>query len=378
MSEARKNCITWDEYFMTKVCIAGLRAKTDLSQGGACLVNNKKRLLSVGYGGISLQTKSKLGRENTLRHIVRGTNKESAIKNLIYNFSGAKSQLQNSKLYSSNYFDFEDTKFLSQIGIDQVYCLVKNKNDYLTYFAGKTLKKGGITFSPYNNDFWSLDQYDEFLDSLLVLIKDFLGDNTNSLLTDDEYFMTLALLSALRSKDPSTQVGSCIVDPIGRIISMGYNGLSTGVDDSTYPWGSNGEITGDLLRIKDYGIVHSEINAALNYPGDGYNFKDCTLYVSYSPCPKCTVAVSSFGISAVEYFVNYSKPQSFEESSRFYNDVGITFNQYIAIDKNGNINSNYTKDELRAFFNDLTRLIKANLGKEKQKKMIYMSNSNKI
>ena len=28
----------------------------------------------------------------------------------------------------------------------------------------------------------------------------------------DEYFMGLAILSSMRSKDPSTQVGACIVD----------------------------------------------------------------------------------------------------------------------------------------------------------------------
>ena len=28
----------------------------------------------------------------------------------------------------------------------------------------------------------------------------------------DDYFMGLALLSSLRSKDPSSQVGACIVD----------------------------------------------------------------------------------------------------------------------------------------------------------------------
>ncbi len=47
----------------------------------------------------------------------------------------------------------------------------------------------------------------------------------------DEYFMGIAQLSALRSKDPSTQVGACIVDKAHKVVSIGYNGMPVGVDD---------------------------------------------------------------------------------------------------------------------------------------------------
>ena len=47
----------------------------------------------------------------------------------------------------------------------------------------------------------------------------------------DAYFMGVALLSAQRSKDNNTQVGSCIVDPHNKILSMGYNGMPTGCSD---------------------------------------------------------------------------------------------------------------------------------------------------
>ena len=40
----------------------------------------------------------------------------------------------------------------------------------------------------------------------------------------NEYFMAIAKLSAMRSKDPSTQVGACIVSNDNRILSIGYNG----------------------------------------------------------------------------------------------------------------------------------------------------------
>ena len=47
----------------------------------------------------------------------------------------------------------------------------------------------------------------------------------------DEYFMGVAMLSAGRSKDPSTQVGACIVNDENRIMSVGYNGMPAGCSD---------------------------------------------------------------------------------------------------------------------------------------------------
>ena len=44
----------------------------------------------------------------------------------------------------------------------------------------------------------------------------------------DDYFMGVAMLSAMRSKDPSTQVGACIVNESNRIVGMGYNGFPAG------------------------------------------------------------------------------------------------------------------------------------------------------
>ena len=45
----------------------------------------------------------------------------------------------------------------------------------------------------------------------------------------DEYFMGVAVLSSMRSKDPNTQVGACIVNSEKKIVGVGYNG---------FPWGS--------------------------------------------------------------------------------------------------------------------------------------------
>ncbi len=44
----------------------------------------------------------------------------------------------------------------------------------------------------------------------------------------DDYFMAVSFLSAMRSKDPSTQVGACVVNSDKRIVGIGYNGFPRG------------------------------------------------------------------------------------------------------------------------------------------------------
>lgn len=57
----------------------------------------------------------------------------------------------------------------------------------------------------------------------------------------DDYFMSVAFLSAMRSKDPSTQVGACIVNKNKRIVGIGYNGFPRGCSDDDLPWAREGE-----------------------------------------------------------------------------------------------------------------------------------------
>lgn len=110
----------------------------------------------------------------------------------------------------------------------------------------------------------------------------------------DEYFMGLAHLSALRSKDPNTQVGACIVDKDNKIVSVGYNGMPRGVKDSEVPW----QREGGFVDTKYAYVVHAELNAILNSPR---SLKDCTLYVSLFPCNECAKAIIQAGIKKIVY-----------------------------------------------------------------------------
>lgn len=80
----------------------------------------------------------------------------------------------------------------------------------------------------------------------------------------DQYFMGVALLSAMRSKDPNTKVGTCIVSSNKRIVGVGYNGFPYGCDDHVFPWGK----TGSMNETKYPYVVHAELNAILNSTKD--------------------------------------------------------------------------------------------------------------
>ena len=116
----------------------------------------------------------------------------------------------------------------------------------------------------------------------------------DNVLTWDEYFMGLAHLSALRSKDPNTQVGAAIVDENHRVVSVGYNGFPTGVSDDEFPWSREG----DVLTSKYAFVVHAELNAILN---SQRSVRVCTIYVSLFPCNECAKAIIQSGIKKIVY-----------------------------------------------------------------------------
>ena len=133
----------------------------------------------------------------------------------------------------------------------------------------------------------------------------------------DEYFMGLAHLSALRSKDPNTQVGACIVDEDKKVVSIGYNGMPRGCKDEDMPWAREG----GFLSTKYAYVVHAELNAILN---SARPVKGCTLYVSLFPCNECAKAIIQSGIKKVIYESDkYNGTEGNIASKKMLNDAGI-------------------------------------------------------
>ena len=50
----REDFLSWDEYFMGVAMLASYRSKDPNTQVGACIVNSKNRIMSVGYNGFPM------------------------------------------------------------------------------------------------------------------------------------------------------------------------------------------------------------------------------------------------------------------------------------------------------------------------------------
>ena len=138
----------------------------------------------------------------------------------------------------------------------------------------------------------------------------------------DEYFMSVAILAAMRSKDPSTQVGCCIVDNNNIILSTGYNGMPMGCSDDEYPWDREGEET------KYPYVVHAELNAILN--AGGKSLKGARLFVDLFPCNECAKAIIQSGISEVIYLRDkYATAANMIASRRMLTSAGIKLTQLV-------------------------------------------------
>ncbi len=139
----------------------------------------------------------------------------------------------------------------------------------------------------------------------------------------DEYFMGIALLSAQRSKDASTQVGACIVSDEHKILSLGYNGMPVGCHDDAMPWDREGA----PLDTKYLYVCHAELNAILN--ADIGSLKGATVYVTLFPCNECTKAIIQTGIKEVVYLDDkYHDTDATVASRKMLEMTGVTCRCY--------------------------------------------------
>lgn len=137
----------------------------------------------------------------------------------------------------------------------------------------------------------------------------------------DEYFMGIAVLSGKRSKDPSTQVGACIVNEEKKIVGVGYNGFPAGCSDEEFPW----EREGDFLKTKYPFVMHAEQNAILN---SIKRLKNCSIYVGLFPCHECAKAIIQSGIREVVYLSDkYSGTDSNTASKMMFDASGVRYRQ---------------------------------------------------
>ena len=159
--------------------------------------------------------------------------------------------------------------------------------------------------------------------------------NLNKARTDylswDEYFIAIAKLSSMRSKDPSTQVGACIVGLDNRILSIGYNGAPNGFDDKNFPWAR----TGNVLDTKYAYVCHAEMNAILNYRGTRKELENSKIYVDLFPCNECAKLIVQAGIKEVLFLSdkfkdkdgNLLETDQVKASKRIFTECDVTYHE---------------------------------------------------
>lgn len=158
----------------------------------------------------------------------------------------------------------------------------------------------------------------------------------------DEYFMAIAKLSAMRSKDPSTQVGATIVSEDNRILSIGYNGAPNGFSDEKFPW----EREGENLNTKYPYVCHAEMNAILNFRGTKKDLENAKIYVDLFPCNECAKIIIQSGIKEVIYYSdkyfdldnNIASRKLFDECGVKYSKLNLEKGRKIIIDLEDNNN----------------------------------------
>ena len=132
----------------------------------------------------------------------------------------------------------------------------------------------------------------------------------------DEYFMGVAHLSGMRSKDPNTQVGACIVSPDNKILSMGYNGFPKGCSDDEFPWERENDNDRNLTKYPF--VTHR-----------GGSLEGTKLYVSLFPCNECAKAIIQAGIRTVVYDSDkYAGTPSNRAAKRMFDAAGVNYVQY--------------------------------------------------
>lgn len=148
-------------------------------------------------------------------------------------------------------------------------------------------------------------------------------NSANLVLSWDEVFMQMAHLMARRSKDPSTQAGSIIVDDSHVVLGLGYNGWPRGIENNDLPW----EREGGFLDTKYAYVVHAEVNSIYNAHKD---LRGATLYCTLFPCNECAKTIIQVGIKEIVFDCDkYHDNEVWVAARRLFDLAGVKYRQYV-------------------------------------------------
>ncbi|XP_034063439.1 deoxycytidylate deaminase-like isoform X2 [Gymnodraco acuticeps] len=168
----------------------------------------------------------------------------------------------------------------------------------------------------------------------------------------EDYFMAAAVLSARRSRDPSTQVGACIVNQDKKVVGVGYNKMPNGCEDHM-PWSrSKGEDAaaavwangGDLtvataakvaaaaaetkLDTKYIYVCHAVLNAIMDK--NSADVKGCSIYVTLFPSNECAKLIIQAGMKEVVYLCDkYHGSLETQAAKRMFKQAKIPCREFL-------------------------------------------------
>ena len=226
------------------------------------------------------------------------------------------------KFWKFNLIDNLDASSKALLWKDKILQLIPAAKVQLYDLPGKEINKFNGHLINYYKTIENKDEKEEF--EKWRQQHEVLEQQRLDNLSWDEYFMAVAKLSAMRSKDPNTQVGACIVSDDNRILSIGYNGTPNGYLDERFFW----QRVGNPLETKYMYVVHAERNAILNYRGNRRDFENAKIYVDLFPCNECAKEIIQAGIKQVIYLSDkYADTPENIASKKLFDMCGVSYRQ---------------------------------------------------
>lgn len=121
----------------------------------------------------------------------------------------------------------------------------------------------------------------------------------------DTVFINIAKETSTLSHCVRSKVGAVLVKS-GNIISFGYNGTPSGMDNSCEK---------DNVTLPY--VIHAEMGAILKAAKTGNSVDGSTLYLTLSPCLDCSKLILQSGIKKVVYLTNYRNLEGIDFLKQF-------------------------------------------------------------
>ena len=143
----------------------------------------------------------------------------------------------------------------------------------------------------------------------------------------DEYFIQIAEVVKLKSKDIHTHIGVVIVGHNHEIVSTGYNSFPRGINDDVPERQERPE--------KYFWFEHAERNAIYNAARIGVSTLGCTMYMTCAmPCVDCARAIINAGIVRVvagnkDSAKGGHSTEGYSRSIQMFKEANVKFDEWI-------------------------------------------------